>query len=774
MHTHSMIVLGLALLASGCKGKPDDDTQTTDPTGTTSPDPGAAPVAVADALTVDEAGVALLDLVSNDTDADGDLDPASVMVAAAPTVGSVAVQADGSVQYTHDGSETTADSFTYTVADSEGNRSTEATVEVTVTPVNDAPEAVDDGAVVLEGDVVGVVVLANDADVDDAVDPTSVVLASDPTNGTAVVEADGSITYTHDGSETTTDSFSYMVQDEFGAASGEATVAVTVTPVADPPVAVDDLTSVDEGALETFDVLANDSDAENDLDPDTVFVVTPPGHGTAVVLPGGSIEYTHDGSETTVDALEYYVSDATGLVSNFAVVSIVVNPVNDAPVAVDDFSVAIQERTTRIDLAANDSDADDGLDLASIAIVTQPLSGTVTALADGTVEFDHDGVSFDLVDSFTYTISDPAGDASNTATVDLEIDLLPRKGMLYAVERETSNWTSPANLVTIHPETLERTLIGPIPTAAFGTLVWDVAHQRLLLGTGHTDTDGDGWTGPDQLYEIDPATAAYTLLGTVNHTNQATFARNNYTFGLVFDGSGQGWAVGESGQSATFDPVAVEMTAMYQPWDPISDTATDMVWDSKREQVVSVSYFGDLATVLPDLIAPWTYTDLVVPNPIYMNNADAAYDAVGDRIWTAGVGSDRLTAHDMNNGYTQTVLLGSTGPLGHVDGLAYIPDPTDYVLVGSYQVEDGPPWIPFGTTENCQQACGSIFGAGTYECSTLPDRIDNLAWATDEATLSCDLYPDDYAEVCSPIGCTVSAYAQGYCSATNYCWEAVP
>ena len=52
-------------------------------------------------------------------------------------------------------------------------------------------------------------------------------------------------------------------------------------------------------------------------------------------------------------------------------------PENDAPVAVADAYTVNEGSTTVLDLGANDSDADDGLDLASITIVSGPTNGTI-------------------------------------------------------------------------------------------------------------------------------------------------------------------------------------------------------------------------------------------------------------------------------------------------------------------------------------------------------------------------------------------------------------
>jgi len=99
-----------------------------------------APKATNDAFTVDEGSTTILDLAVNDTDKDGDLDPASIQIVSGPTNGTItAINPDGTVVYVHDGSETTSDTFTYTINDLVGSTSNIATVTLTINPVNDAP-----------------------------------------------------------------------------------------------------------------------------------------------------------------------------------------------------------------------------------------------------------------------------------------------------------------------------------------------------------------------------------------------------------------------------------------------------------------------------------------------------------------------------------------------------------------------------------------------------------------------------------------------------------
>src|SRR5204862_6911306 len=90
-----------------------------------------------------------------------------------------------------------------------------ATVTITITPVNDAPTANNDGYSVAEGGTLNVAapgVLGNDTDPDSPI--LTAVLVSGPAHASSFTfNADGSFSYVHDGSETTSDSFTYKAND---------------------------------------------------------------------------------------------------------------------------------------------------------------------------------------------------------------------------------------------------------------------------------------------------------------------------------------------------------------------------------------------------------------------------------------------------------------------------------------------------------------------------------------------------------------------------------
>ena len=118
------------------------------------------------------------------------------------------------------------------------NASDSILVDITVTDVNEAPEAVRDDATTVEDMAVTIEVLSNDDDPDagDPNDTLTVSLRSRPTNGVAAVDAaTNDITYTPSADYHGADSFTYTVSDDDGLTSEQATVNVTVDSVNDAP-----------------------------------------------------------------------------------------------------------------------------------------------------------------------------------------------------------------------------------------------------------------------------------------------------------------------------------------------------------------------------------------------------------------------------------------------------------------------------------------------------------------------------------------------------------
>jgi len=187
---------------------------------------------------------------------------------------------------------------------------------------NTPPVANDDTADTLEDTPIWIPVLENDYDPDGSLDPSSVTVISGPSHGTTTVNTStGEIRYTPDSDYYGSDSFVYRVSDDSGG-SDTALVSVSITPVSDPPVAVDDSASTSVDTPVWIHVLENDYDPDGDIDPGSVIVISEPPHGTTTVNTStGEIRYTPDSGFIGIDSFVYSVSDSGGL-SDSAMVSV--------------------------------------------------------------------------------------------------------------------------------------------------------------------------------------------------------------------------------------------------------------------------------------------------------------------------------------------------------------------------------------------------------------------------------------------------------------------
>lgn len=380
------------------------------------------PIATDDSATVATAGSIDIAVLSNDSD-DGTLDPATVTIMLPPTNGTVLDNGAGLLTYTHDGSATTSDRFTYTVADTLGAVSMTATVTIKVTGVgNQPPVAVDDGATVMTTGSVNIAVLSNDVDADGSIDPATVSIIMPAANGTVLDNGTGLLTYTHDGSITSSDSFTYTVSDTLGVVSNTATVTLSVVAAGNQrPVATNDNASVVSAASVDIAVLSNDTDVDGLLDAATVTILTPPANGTVLNNGAGVLTYTHDGSAVTNDRFSYTVADTQGAASNAATVSVaVIGAGNQSPLAVADSATVTTAGSVDIVVQSNDIDADGSLDSSTLTILSQPANGSVVNNGSGVLTYQHDG-SVTTSDSFTYRIADTQGTVSNAVTVSIAV-----------------------------------------------------------------------------------------------------------------------------------------------------------------------------------------------------------------------------------------------------------------------------------------------------------------------------------------------------------------
>ncbi|WP_268968520.1 Hint domain-containing protein [Palleronia pontilimi] len=236
-----------------------------------------APIANDDSATTDEdTPLSNIDVLGNDSDPDGDALALKVIAATAEN-GTVAINADGTLTYTPDADFNGEDTITYTIEDADG-LTDEATVSVTVNPVNDDPVAVDDSATTDEQQPVKIDLIGNDTDVDG--DALELVGFDQPANGVVTGNGDGTVTYTPNKGFSGDDTFSYTVGDGKGG-TDTGTVTVTVNDTIRPDGIV---TNGDEAAL--IDT-AYDGDPNGDFIDNNDAILGNAGSNDDIVLAGG-------------------------------------------------------------------------------------------------------------------------------------------------------------------------------------------------------------------------------------------------------------------------------------------------------------------------------------------------------------------------------------------------------------------------------------------------------------------------------------------------------
>ena len=197
--------------------------------------------AVNDTLTTDEDMASTLNVLTNDSFGPN----ATITGVTQGANGTVTIGSNGEVTYTPNSNFNGTDSYTYTVTTDAGDTEI-ATVSVTVNSINDGPVANNDSATTNEDNAVTVAVLPNDSDGDGGT--LQVTQVTDGTNGTAIVNANGTITYTPNPNFNGTDTVTYTLSDGQGGFD-TATLTVTVNAVNDAPVisAVDSAVVSEEG-----------------------------------------------------------------------------------------------------------------------------------------------------------------------------------------------------------------------------------------------------------------------------------------------------------------------------------------------------------------------------------------------------------------------------------------------------------------------------------------------------------------------------------------------
>ncbi len=452
--------------------------------------PNTAPVVQNQTILINEDTEANIYLLASDAESQ----PITYSIINQPLYGSLTAlltEGEGAYRYIPNPNFSGTDSITYIASDGQLS-SALSTITVNVAPVNDAPVADSLNVNGTEDTAVTLVLSANDPEGS----ALSFEILTQPTHGTLSGTVP-SLSYQPASQFAGSDSFTYRVNDgELD--SNIATVTITIDAVNDAPIAVDLIVSTDENTPVGIQLSASDAEG----DPLTYTLLSMPENGTLSGV-GSQINYTPNNGFVGNDTFTYQASD-TEANSNAASVTVVVNNLNDAPLAQDLTQTLQEDSSVAIQLSATDPDQD----TLSFAIVTMPSNGNLTG--DGVNWTYTPADNFSGLDSFTYRANDGVVD-SNLATVTLTVSSVNDAPTANSINTSTDEDTSVAVALSgadIDGDALTYRLAS---TPSLGNLRGDAPNLIYTPNNNTTGTDRFDFVVNDGQVDSELATVVITI-----------------------------------------------------------------------------------------------------------------------------------------------------------------------------------------------------------------------------------------------------------------------
>ena len=440
------------------------------------------------------------------------------------------------------------DTVTVTVKDAAGaaddTKAITAVVELSVASVNDLPDAQPDSGTTAEDTPVLLDVLANDSDIEDdaAGRALQIIEISAPAHGT-VTYSGGKLLYTPAANYNGSDSFTYTVSDSNDGHVADVPVSLQITPVNDAPDAKPDSIATDEDTPVTIDVLANDTDVENN---DLVMVAggfsaAADGSGTVqhgtVEISAGKVVFTPTANWNGTAVFYYTVSDqqAENSISR-AKVTVTVRPVNDAP-TITDSDGATDDWVMNEDEA---SAANRTFSFSVADVETSPQNLIVTLTSTNAGVFPATAITLQGTDVKTIVLPKPP--ANWNGSVNITVSLSDGVNTTQKVYRTIVTPVNDAPVLTVQnittAEDTPKTATATSTDVDGGTPVYSITTAALhgmaainAASGSYTYTPAANYYGSDsfavQVSDGNGGTAQKTVTVTVTAVNDAPTAQND-------------------------------------------------------------------------------------------------------------------------------------------------------------------------------------------------------------------------------------------------------
>ncbi len=311
--------------------------------------------------------------------------------------GTMSLSTNGSYTYTPNAEFGGLDSMVYESCDI-GGLCGQATLLITVVPINDSPTAINDAASGNE-DTIVIGNVANDMDIEEGALTYSLLVA--PANGTITVGASGSFTYNPSPNWNGTETITYNVCDGQNACD-QGTLTIEINPVNDAPVATDDPNDFTFEDVElNGDVSNNDTDADNDILLYTTTDVAQ--NGTFELFTDGSYTYTPDLFWNGIETFTINVCDGMDD-CDASVLTIEVVSVNDGIIAQNGSGNTNEDTSLNSTIIGLAFDADN--DPVTFSVLSNVIHGTLNLLPGGSFTYTP-FLNYNGPDQFTFNACDP-------------------------------------------------------------------------------------------------------------------------------------------------------------------------------------------------------------------------------------------------------------------------------------------------------------------------------------------------------------------------------
>lgn len=480
----------------------DDDDNGGGGGGNPNPVPNGTPNLVPDYKFVPIGQTVSIPVLDNDTPRNNvPLNRGSLAINRQPTRGTVRVLPNGEIEFIPNADFGTTkeetDTFEYRVTSQNGQ--TASTYVVVHSYTQGMPALAVDNVSTPEDTPVTFPVLNNDTGRDNSpINPSTLTIVTQPTNGTIVVNPDRTVTYTPNNGYFGPDTAVYRVCADNGLCNNQD---IRITVVENPfnpavnqaPVATDDAVTTPSNAPITVPILTNDFDPDGDLTPTSTTITTQPTNGTATISPTGQLIYTPNPTFVGTDTITYQVVDDEGA-TDTAVVTVTVTAPDaqpQPPLAIDDTSSTAQDTPVTVDVLINDTDPDNNINPSSLTITTPPSNGTVSINSQNKVIYTPNA-GYNGTDSFGYTITDSTN-LSDSANV--TITVTPSPVPVATDDVSTTQKDSPVTINVLNNDTSPDSPLNPSSV----TIITQPTNGTVSINASGSViyTPNDGFTGTD-------------------------------------------------------------------------------------------------------------------------------------------------------------------------------------------------------------------------------------------------------------------------------------